>query len=932
VRVKDLLPFIVAGIASGAIYGLAASGLVLTYKTSGIFNFGHGALATAAAYVFYWLHIDHELDWKLAMFVSVLIVGPLMGLVMEFVARELSHQRMAWKVVGTAGLILIVQGLGTLQYGTDSRRVPQYLPKGNEFFRFADVNIRWSQVIVVVIAVVCVAALYALFRYTRLGIAMRAVVDDPDLVDLQGTSPVRVRRISWIIGSTLAALSGVLIVPFLGLESITLTFLVVQTFGAAAIGLFSSIPLTFVGGLLIGIGENLLTKYEIDNSTLVGLSKSLPFLVLIAVMILTPKRKLLPPSTTVTRPPLQWRGPPTLRIAGYVVVFGFLASVPLWAPNTKLTPYWTGALSTVVIMLSLGLLVRTAGIVSLCTGTFAAIGAVAFSQLAVDHGMPWFLAIFLAGLFAIPAGAIIAIPSIRLSGLFLALATLGFGLLVERLLYRRDFMFSESAQGRSMPRPSFADTDAKYYYVVLAFVVLAVIVIGAIHRGRLGRILLGMGESPTAVGTLGLSINVTRIIVFCIGAYIAAIAGVLQGAMLQVAGAESSYYSTFNSIILLAILALAPFRVPWYAIFAGITQVIPGYLTGDNTTHWLNVLFGFFAILVACQGGPQGMPIKLQRFFESKFGRSQAGSRMRAPAEESNVDLRRPVPEVPAGAIAGLTVENVSVRFGGLLATDNVSLQAPMGRITGLIGPNGAGKTTTFNACSGLNRPTQGRVLLHGRDVSKLSPNARARAGLGRTFQIMELCESLTVADNVALGRESSQAGSNPLSQIIASPNDVRVRDLATKEALELCGVSDLAPLQAGALSTGQRRLVELARCLAGPFDILLLDEPSSGLDKEESARFAELLKRIVRERGCGVLLVEHDVALVMDVCQYIYVLDFGKLIFEGTPEDVAGSADVQAAYLGSETEHLAELEEELHSGEANAAADGDLRTEEATL
>jgi len=225
---SELLPFIVAGIAAGAIYGLAASGLVLTYKTSGIFNFGYGALATAAAYVFYWLYVDLELDWKLAFVVAVLVVGPLLGLVMELIARKLTHQRTAWKVVGTAGIILVVQGLGTIKYGTDPLPVPQFLPKGDDTFRFLDVNIRYSQVIVVVVAILAVAALYALFRFTRLGIAMRAVVDDPDLVDLQGTSPVRVRRISWIIGSTFASRSGVLIVPFIGLESITLTWLVVQ--------------------------------------------------------------------------------------------------------------------------------------------------------------------------------------------------------------------------------------------------------------------------------------------------------------------------------------------------------------------------------------------------------------------------------------------------------------------------------------------------------------------------------------------------------------------------------------------------------------------------------------------------------------------------------------------------------------------------------
>jgi ABC-type branched-subunit amino acid transport system ATPase component/branched-subunit amino acid ABC-type transport system permease component len=906
---SSILPFIVAGIAFGSIYGLAATGLVLTYKTSGIFNFGHGALATTAAYVFYWMHYDHGWDWKLSAVVAVLVVGPLMGLLMERIARVLSQQRTAWKVVGTVGLILLVQGLGTIKYGADTRPAqPNYLPKGTEFFRFAGVNITYAQVTVSVIALVVVIALYALFRFTRLGLAMRAVVDDPDLLDLQGTSPAKVRRISWIIGSTLAALSGVLILPFLNLNAITLTFLVVQTFGAAAIGAFASIPLAFVGGLLVGVGESLLTKYEITYPTIAGLSKGLPFIILIIVMLATPKHKLAPPSAVQARPPLEWRGPISLRLGAGVVVFGVLALVPFWA-ESKLNPYWITALAVTLIMLSLGLLVRTAGIVSLCTAAFAAIGAVSFSQLHVDANLPWLVAVLIAGLIAVPVGAIIAIPAIRLSGLFLALATLGFGLLIERVFYRRSYMFTVLAEGRKAPRPGWASSNDAYYWLVLAFVIAGVIAISAINRGRLGRILAGMSESPRAVSTLGLSVNVSRVIVFCIGAYMAAVAGALHSGVTQQIAAESLFYSSFNSIVLIAILALAPFRVPWYAIFAGVTQVIPAYIEGHNTVHVLTVIFGFFSIVIALQGGPHGMPLKLQTFFEQRFGPTTL--RRPRPAITGEVDLRRPAPSVADGAVTGLAINDLMVRFGGLIAVDGVTLQAPVGRITGLIGPNGAGKTTTFNSCSGLNRPSSGQVRLHGRDVSKVSPPSRARQGLGRTFQIMELCESLTVADNVALGRESSQAGAKPWSQLVAPPGEMRVRDLATAEAIELCGIQDIADQQAGALSTGQRRLVELARCLAGPFDLLLLDEPSSGLDHDETGRFGEILRKVVAERGCGILLVEHDMALVMDVCEYIYVLDFGKLIFEGSPPEVATSPDVQAAYLGSETEHLAELEAE---------------------
>jgi ABC-type branched-subunit amino acid transport system ATPase component len=247
------------------------------------------------------------------------------------------------------------------------------------------------------------------------------------------------------------------------------------------------------------------------------------------------------------------------------------------------------------------------------------------------------------------------------------------------------------------------------------------------------------------------------------------------------------------------------------------------------------------------------------------------------------------------------------VRFGGLVAVDNLAFSAPLGRVTGLIGPNGAGKTTTFDACSGINRRVGGTIRLRGADVTRMGAAARGRNGLGRTFQRMQLGDSLTVAENVELGREASLAGGNPLSQLVASPVQRQEIERATAQALELCGIADMASVQAGALSTGQRRLVELARCLAGPFDVLMLDEPSSGLDRDETAAFDEVLRHVVRERGCGILLVEHDVSLVMSVCSYIYVMDFGKLIFEGTPKDVAASPIVQAAYLGS-TEAVASL------------------------
>jgi len=255
---------------------------------------------------------------------------------------------------------------------------------------------------------------------------------------------------------------------------------------------------------------------------------------------------------------------------------------------------------------------------------------------------------------------------------------------------------------------------------------------------------------------------------------------------------------------------------------------------------------------------------------------------------------------------SGLLVDGIEVRYGGLVAVQGVSLQAPEGRITGLIGPNGAGKTTIFNALSGLLQPYAGSIALFGADIVHQSPAARAQRGLGRTFQRMELFDSLTVFDNVALGREAGLAGRNPLRHLIGKPGDRGSAEEAARNALELCGLDDLAGRRAGSLSTGQRRLVELARTVAGNFRILLLDEPSSGLDATETKRFGEILRRIVTDTGAGILLVEHDMALVMEVCQYLYVIDFGRPIFEGTPAEVASSDIVRSAYLGTEAVEVA--------------------------
>ncbi len=236
-----------------------------------------------------------------------------------------------------------------------------------------------------------------------------------------------------------------------------------------------------------------------------------------------------------------------------------------------------------------------------------------------------------------------------------------------------------------------------------------------------------------------------------------------------------------------------------------------------------------------------------------------------------------------------LSTSDVVVRFGVLQAVSNASIDVQPGHITGLIGPNGAGKTTLFNVITGLQEPTQGRVLLEGTDITNKSPFRRARMGIARTFQKLEAFSSLSARENVLVAAEQRRAWDK------SKFDPAKVAD----EMLERVGIGDVADFMVGTLPTGTARLVELARALATNPKVLLLDEASSGLTEEETEEVAALLRRLAAD-GLGILLVEHDMSFVMGTCEYIYVLDFGRVIATGTPEQVQQDPSVQGAYLGA--------------------------------
>jgi branched-subunit amino acid ABC-type transport system permease component len=651
--VTEVLPFLVVGLTAGSLYGLAALGLVLTYRTSGVFNFAHGALGAGAAYLFFTLHWTWGWPWPLAVLVSVALFGGVAGVILERLTRALVEARVATIIVATIGLLLFIQGFLYWRYGVERRVSPDFLPTGT-VLTIEGVNVSWAQVINFGVGIASLVGLYLLLHRTRLGIAMRGVVASPDLLGLAGTSPAGVRIASWAIGSSFAALTGILITPsILGMDAFLLSALVVQAFGAVAIGRFTSLPWTYVGGLFIGALAAISAKY-LTKPPLTGLPNVIPFLVLIVVMLVTPKRKL-PPGTgrfagAATRKP--WAVARPVRL----MAFGGAAVVLLAIPelvDTRISVYTSG-LALVILFLSLSLLTRISGQISLAHAAFAGVGAATFSKLAApvsgtgqfgglggdtEGGVPWLVALIGAGLITAAVGALLALPAMRLSGVYLALATFGFSQLMDNVVFQSWLMFGGSQgtlAGLRAPRPylgSLNPEDPKtWYYLVLAVVAVCCLALVMVRRSRLGRFLRAIADSPTALTTLGLGINVTRVLVFSVSAFFAGIAGALFA--MQIGRVNYISFPAVNSLLYLAILTVTG-AVSGYVTSAFLAAfflaVMPSYLT-SVTFEVQSMLFGGVAVLAALISDRAGVASAVSARVRGWMSRAAAGAEERRGA------------------------------------------------------------------------------------------------------------------------------------------------------------------------------------------------------------------------------------------------------------------------------------------------------------
>jgi len=635
---SKFLPFVVVGLVTGGVYCLASLGLVLTYRTSGMFNFAHGGIGMISAYIFYSLRF--HMPTAVAVLLTVLVVAPIMGaLIDRLLFRRLEGRGTAAYIVASLGLLVALQSLAILIYGGNTRVVDAIFPR--DTYRLMGVEVGLDQTFVVVIAIASGLFLMAFFRFTQLGLRTRAVVSDRTLTSMTGVNASLVTTFSWMLGASFAALAGVLFVPFLGLDALRLTLLVVASFGAAALGKLVSFPTAAIGAFALAVVQQIIIKQvgQIHSSelraALSGLPSAVPFAGLL-VPFLFAKKGSLKELTAATPGKLRRTGGQGRSARFPVVPLGLFVVAALIAPHMVAgfrIALLTGALGMVLLFISLSLLVGLSRQVSLAHSIFVVFGATTLAKL-LSAGVPYFLALPLAGLLFVPVGALIAIPAIRLSGLYLALATFAFALLSQDLLYTTGFAFGQE-QLVKIPRPELLRGDLAFYHFALVIAVIGVVAVELLRVSRLGRILTASADSPNAIQSLGISPLVANVITFCLSGFLAAIAGGILGTLVQVVSQDT--YNAYTGLVWVTVLVAVGSRTLGGTLWAAILFVaVPGFVESKYTSpEYLALYLGVGAIFMAQT--PNGM-VGLFRLDALKG--LLARLRPAAPAGQSTDELR----------------------------------------------------------------------------------------------------------------------------------------------------------------------------------------------------------------------------------------------------------------------------------------------------
>lgn len=900
-NVTDVVVHVLLSLPLVGAFAMFALGIVVMYRASGVLNLAHGAMAMVPAYVCYSL-------WRAGVpvggaFILGTAAGGVIGFVVErFVLRRLRGESNTVQTVGTVAVLGILIAGAAKIWGTATLAAPAVFPGGG-----VDVGrsvLHATEIGLFVAALVAAASFFVVLQKTPIGLSMRGAADNRIASALCGVDPDRMTSLAWVLGGILAGAGGILLASATNLHPYTLSLQVLPAFVAALLGGFGSLQGAIGGAAIVGVVQGIVPSFgPLGRQT--GTSQLVLAVLALLAMALRGRARLSPGDVraglagragTHAAAPLPSRARWT--VAAILIALPWLPIPDSLRADASLAAIYT------IVAVSLVILTGWVGQISLAHGAFVGVSAFTTGLAVRGLGVPFPVDLPLAAGAASAAAAMLGIVALRVRGLYLAVATLIFGWMADGYLFRQNGFVGEGGSssipnhtiGRSGGFPFIDFTDRRtFYYVTLAAAALAIGAAANLRDSRTGRAFFAVRGSEIAAASLGIDVTRTKLVAFALSGALAGVAGNLI--MLDQLTATPAQFDLTASLFFLSMAVTGGVTrlggaVASAVMFAGLyevfyrVRVLDGYLPLVSPALLL-------AVLLAYRGG-----------LASLFGRMADRIAARAPRPKHAASLTSETPLDRIDPYPGLVLEarNVTVRFGGLTAVQDASLEVRAGEIVGLIGPNGAGKTTMFNAISGIVTPARGSIHLFERDVTAVPVHERARAGLGRTFQVLQLFGELTVFENLLVATHTHARSGLP-SHVAVSKRAIAEERAArgrVRAALRLARLDDVADRRVAELPFGTLRRVEVARTITSGARFVMLDEPASGLDSRETVELSTLVKELRATLGLTILVIEHDIAFVTGLSDRIYVMDQGEILTSGVAAEIRSDPAVIAAYLGT--------------------------------
>jgi sulfate-transporting ATPase len=898
----DLLRFTILGAAAGSVLALLALGVTVINRASRVVNFSQAAIGVTAAYAYH----DYlaRVPQPVALLLSLLTGVALGGLIEVVIMRPLRQASTLTRAIATIGVLLVLQSVLNIRYGYNPVIVPAWLPTSS--VAIGGMRLGADRLLTAAIAIVLTAAVYLFFKRTRLGLASTALSVSPRSLAALGTSsPGVVGLVNWLIAGALAAAAGLLLAPVTSLSPTLATTLVVPVLSVALLGRMESYLLTFAGGLAIGAMQGILSV----KVHLPGAQDAVPFLVI--ALMLTLRGNTMPARGEVAeRLPRISDG----RIPWAIIGFFTLVTVVLvsWVLPTPWVTAVTVCVVTATVLISLVVVTGYAGQLNLASFALAGVAALV-SALLVFHLHWGFIPAAIVGVLAtIPVGLLVGLPAIRTRGTALGVITLGLAVAFQSMILNNQSIANGLA-GLAVGNPTLFGFNIsaiffprRYALFAIAALVIVGIMVLNLRRSSAGRRMVAVRGNEAAASSIGVSVARTKLYAFVVSSMIAGVGGVLIAFMNFniVLGNPGGRFDPAYSINAVAEITVG--GIGWVGGAVAGSAMEPGSVANQilqflTQGAWLNLIGGVLMLLTIITA-PAGIAAIQSAQFRA-LARRLPGSARRAARRQAAAAAVLGASAASAEHVtqvepATLRIEGLVTAFGGNPVLKSVDLEVSAGKVLGVIGPNGAGKTTLLESITGFNRPQSGRVLLNGEDITRCPATERARLGVVRSFQSLELFEDLSVYDNLLVASDRPAWWRSLVAGLV--PGRSTLSGAATAAVLQF-GLDERLYDDPADLSYGERRLLAIARALATRPRVLLLDEPAAGLGATERRELSTIIRRIADEWGIAVFLIEHDVELVMGVSDEVVALDFGTVIARGTPQEVRNSPEVIAAYLGAD-------------------------------